>query len=104
MGQGRGRRGQDHFSVTQHDHVLTDLEDLLEMVRDVEDRDSAGHEGTHSVEEPAYSVALECRGRLVEQEDARASHERAGDLDDLTLLNGERATLDAGVHVEVPLA
>ena len=104
LGQRRGRRGQDDLAVTQHDDVLTDLEDFLEMVRDIEDRHTARHEGAHTFEEPAYSVALECRGRLVEQEDPRTSHKRAGDLDDLALLDGECAALHTGIDVEVPLA
>ena len=83
---------------------MTDLEDLLEVVRDVQNRDTAGDERANAVEEPAHPVTLERRGRLVEQQDARTSRERAGDLDDLTLLDGERRALDAGVDVEVPLA
>ncbi len=104
LGQRRGRRRQDELAVAEHDDVVADLEDLLEMVRDVEDRDAAGDERAYALEQPAHAVAFERRGRLVEQQDARTSRERAGDLDDLALLDGERGALHVGVDVEVPLA
>ena len=51
-----------------------------------------------------YAAALERRGGLVEEKDARSSRKCAGDLDNLTLLDGERLALDVWVHVEVPVA
>ena len=49
----------------------------------------------HAAEEPLDLVAVELRGRLVEDDEAGAVGERAGDLDELARLDLEVA----GAHV-----
>ena len=100
----RRRRREDELAVADDRDVLADLEDLLEVVGDVQHRDTAVDEGPHAVEEPAYAVALERRRRLVQQQAARPPRERARDLDDLALLDRQRRARLVRVDVEVPFA
>ena len=93
----------DPFPVAQHAHVIADLVDLLEVVRDVEDRDAALLHPAHPLEQPLDRVRLERSGRLVQDEDAGADREGAPDLDDLLLLDREPRGGLGDVEVEAPL-
>ena len=99
----RHRCGDDPLPVAEHGRAIADLVDLLEMVRDVEDRDAALLHPAHALEQPLDALRLERRGRLVEDQEARADRERAGDLDDLLLLDRELRRGLVDVEVEAPL-
>ena len=96
-------RGDDPLPVAEHGRSVADLVDLLEMVRDVEDRDAARLDAADALEQPLDRVRLERRGRLVEDQEARADRERARDLDDLLLLDRELGGGLVDVEVEAPL-
>ncbi len=95
--------GDDPLAVAEHGRSIADLVDLLEMVRDVEDRDAARLHATDAIEQPLDRVRLERRRGLVENEEARADPERARDLDDLLLLDRELDGRLVDVEVETPL-
>ena len=117
-GRGRGRRrAPDHVrddpvdvdlvalargderSVAEDDGVVGDLERLLEVVGDVDDRDAGGGELADEPEEHLDLGAAEGRGGLVHDEHARFAGERPGDLDDLLL--SEAQVADERLRVEV---
>jgi len=97
------RRGDDPLPIAEHRRAIADLVDLLEMMRDVEDRDAARLHAAHAFEQPLDRLRLERRRRLVEDEEARADRERAGDLDDLALLDRQLRRGLVDVEVEPPL-
>src|ERR1700721_4754582 len=55
-------RGEYHLAVPQHGDVGADLEDLLEVVRDVQDRDALGLQLTDALEQPLRAPPLDGRG------------------------------------------
>ena len=89
------RRGDDVAGVAQHGHRLADFVDLLQMVRDEQEGDALRLQFPHPPEEALDLVAVELRGRLVEDDEAGAVGEGAGDLDQLARLDAEVA----GPHV-----
>ena len=93
--QVRDRRGDDVARVAEHGHRLADLVDLLQVVRDEEEGDALGLQLADPHEEPLDLLAVELRGRLVEDDEARAVGQRAGDLDELAGLDAQVA----GAHV-----
>src|SRR4029077_14649092 len=94
---------QDKLTVSQHRDALADLIDLLEVMRDVEHADAALAQPAHALEQPVHGGLLERRGRLVEDQETRAYRECARDLDDLSLLDGQRRSLLVDVDVEPPI-
>jgi len=70
-------------AVAQHAHAVRNRNDLLEMVRDEDDRASFVAQRTHAREEPRRILLAKHRGRLVEDEDARVAREALRDLDEL---------------------
>ncbi len=89
-----------HGAVAQHHGVIGDLQRLLEVVGDVDDRDAAGREVADDLEQHLDLGGAERRGRLVHDEDARVDRQRAGDLDDLLL--AEAQVLDQGQRDRSP--
>ena len=83
----RHRCGDDPLPITEHGRSIADLVDLLEMVRDVEDRDAARLHATDAIEKPLDCVRLERSRGLVENQEARTDPQRPCDLDDLLLLD-----------------
>ena len=95
--------GEHQLTVPDDRDVLADLEDLLEMMRDVQDRDAARGELPDPREEPFDAAAFQRRGRLVEQQAAGPGGERPGDLDDLPLLHGQVRAGQPHIDRETPL-
>ena len=81
--------------------MVGDLQRLLEMVGDVDDRDAAGGEVADDLEQHLDLGGAERRGRLVHDQDARIDRQRPRDLDDLLL--AEPKILDRGQRVDVLL-
>ena len=79
----------------QDGDALGDLEDLVQLVGDEDDRLSLGLERLDDLEELARLLRREDCGRLVEDEDLGAAVERLQDLD--PLLHADADRLDAGV-------
>ena len=85
--------------VAQHHEPVGDLFHFLDEVRDVDDGVAVRLQPAHQLEQALDVLAAEAAGGLVEDEDARADGEGAGDLDELLLGHGEAA--DHGVRRDV---
>src|SRR5579863_5685066 len=81
--------GGERAAFREHDHVVADLLHDVEVVLDHEH----GHAISFKVEDVASDALDERRvdtcHRLVEEEDLRRRHDRAGDLEELFLPPGE---------------
>ena len=97
------RRGDDVPRVAEHRHLLADFVNLLQMMRDEEERHALPLQLAHPDEQPLDLVAVELRGRLVEDDEAGAVRERAGDFDELARLDLEVAGAHVLGHRDVPL-
>ncbi len=90
-----------HRAVAQHHREIGDLEGLLEVMGDIDDRYAARLEVPDDLEQHLDLGGAQRRGRLVHDEDAGVHGERAGDLDDLLL--AEPQVLDQRHRVDVLL-
>ena len=75
----------DAVSVTHHGDTVTNFEHLLEVVTDKNDAHTCLLQPCDGRDENAHLVGREGRRRLVENDDARATRERATDLNELAL-------------------
>ena len=83
----RSRRGVP--AVAEDGDTIADREDLLELVRNVEDRDALAPQAPDRLEERLGLVERDRGGRLVEEQDARVQRQGAGDFDQLLLCRAE---------------
>ncbi len=81
------------------DDAICELEGLVELVTDEDDRLAVGLEPVHDVDEALDLGGRQDRGRFVEDEDVRLAGEHLDDLD--PLLETHREILDDGVGVDV---
>ena len=95
----RGRRIVDQPPVAQHDDAVGELDDLVQPVRDVDDRGAVGAQAPDDREQPARLVVGQRRGRLVEGDQPAAGAHRAHDLDHLPLRRAERRAQLPRPHV-----
>ena len=88
--------------VSEHGHAIAQLEDLVEPVRHEDDaallRDELARRPEHALD----LRLAQCRGRLVQDEQASVAHEEAGDLDELPLADRERLDRGPELHVAEP--
>ena len=78
----------DQLAVAQHGHPVADLVDLVEEVRDEDDRDAALLEVADHAEQLGALVQVQARRRLVEHQHADVGGDRP--RDGHQLLHGER--------------
>src|SRR5260370_3250385 len=95
--------GQDELPVAQHADALTDLVDLLQVVRDIQNSDAAFSQAAHALKQAVHSRLLERRRRLLQNQETRPDRKPARDLDDLPLLASHGRRLLVDVAVEAPL-
>ena len=76
----RARGVEDLAAVAKDDHPITNREDFLNTMRDEDHAGPAARQLAHALKEVADLVYAEGGGRLVEDEDAAAPHDRAGHL------------------------
>ena len=96
---------RDDPAVREEQRVREPLRDLLDVMRDHDDRRRRGRRGV-SAEEPEELLAcaeVEARGRLVEEQQFGVGHDRARDLHPLLLAVGEAAEATLGESLEAPL-
>ena len=86
-------------AVAQDGDAIADLGDLLEPVRDVDDRPALGLERADDLEQPAGLAVGQRRGRLVHDHDLGVERQRLGDLDHLSLRDAQ--LLDRRLRVEI---
>src|SRR4028119_1396318 len=94
--------GAHDRAVAHHGGRVADLEDLLEVVAYVDNRDAFAPEVAHHVEEHLYLGALEGARGLVHHQDAGVAVERLGHLDELAHPEPERADRGARAQVVEP--
>ena len=86
-----GDAGGDDLAAAQDGGVMAERADLLELVRDVEDRAALGGEAAERREQHLDLLRGEHRGRLVHDDQARVLQQAADDLDALALADRELA-------------
>ena len=90
--------------VAQHRAAVGDRHHLVEAVRDIDDGGAlpfhAGKDGEQSLD----LALFQCRGRLVEDEDAALPTQRFGDRHQLALGEAQRRHRPVGIGIEVELA
>ena len=78
-------------AVLEHGDPVADLADLLEPVRDVDDRDAGGGQVPDQPEQVGHLVVGEHRARLVHDDQLRVVGQRPGHADDLLARGGQLA-------------
>ena len=89
-------------AVAQHGDVVADADQLLQPVRDVDDRHAARLEVGDHLEQDLDLGRRKRRGRLVHDQDAGVERHRLGDLDELLLADAQ--VLDQHVRADAGLA
>src|ERR1017187_6469362 len=77
----------DGFAVAQHGGAVANAEDLIHLVRDVDDGNAALLQLADHLEQAFGGVLAERAGGLVHQDDAGAHAQRPGERDQLGLAN-----------------
>ena len=99
-GRLRVRRAGD-AAATEHDDVVGDLQDLVELVGDEDDRRARRRERANDPEQLLGLVWRQNRARLVQDEDVAVPVEGLQDLHPLAYTDGE--ILDLRVRIDVQL-
>jgi hypothetical protein len=96
----RGRAQLDDATVVHEHGRADDVCCEAHLVAHDQHRHAVARELSHDREHLAHELGIERRGRLVEQHDARAHRQRAGDRHPLLLPAGELFWIVAGVSFE----
>ena len=91
----------DILPVPQDGNPVTDLKQLVQAVRDVDDGDALLLQIPDDVEEPSLFLDRDGGGRLVQNQDAGVAQDGLADLDDLAVGHGQFA--DPGLGRDVAL-
>ena len=102
-GQTRDRSRVDPLAVAQDGDLIADAEDLVHLVRDVDDPAAAILQLLNDAEEMVDLLLGQRGGGLVHDDDLRVVRERLGDLDHLHLRNRQIGHLLARIHVDAQL-
>ncbi|MNQ62278.1 hypothetical protein D3C85_766180 [compost metagenome] len=92
------RRLGGHGTVAQHHRVVGDLQRLLQVVRDVDDRHPSRREVADHLEQRLHLRRRERRRGLVHDQDAAVDRQGTRDLDDLLL--PEAQVFDQGQRID----
>ena len=79
----------DNLAVSQHNNIVTQIKDLIQEVRDIEDDVALLPQFADHLEQHGDLMVGERGSRLVKQEDAAALTQRTCNLDDLLVADGE---------------
>ncbi|CAJ3871788.1 Uncharacterised protein [Burkholderia pseudomallei] len=94
---------RDVGAVAQHAHAVAYARDLVQVVRHIEDRVPVGAQPLDRPQQPVDLARHERGARLVEHEDLVAAEQRARDLHDLLLGDGQLADQPVGRQVQAEL-
>jgi hypothetical protein len=86
---GPGRAGVDRLAVAQDRDAIAEAKYLVELVRNVNHRDTARAQVVQNAEKCFDFRVGQCRGRLIEHQDARVLRQGLRDFDKLLLTNSE---------------
>ena len=81
----------DRFAVAQHRDAIADAENLIHLVRDVDDRYAVPLQIRDQLEQPLRRIVEQRAGGLVHQDEPRAHAQRARDRQQLHLADGKRS-------------
>ena len=99
-----GQRTRDHMlAVAQHRHIVADVKDLLQPVRDVERGHATPLQALENFKKAIDLLGGQGCRRFVENEKLAFVAKRLGDLDQLKLGNAEAARQCRRSHVEADL-
>ena len=91
----RGEVAGDGAPVLEHGHPVADAADLLQPVRDVDDRDPRRGQLADHAEEVVDLVGVQHRRRLVHDDQPRVARQRPRHADDLLARRRQPAQLAA---------
>jgi hypothetical protein len=97
----RGRHGGDVPAIAKDRDVVGDLEDLVHLVGDVNDRDALVLERADDLEQMGNFALGNGRGRLVHDDQAGIVGNGLGDLDHLRVGDAQIAHHGVGVDVDL---
>ena len=101
-----GRTRRHHLAVAHDVDRVGDRHDLAQLVRDQDDGHAARAQGAQDAEQLIGLLRRQHRGRLVEDQDARAAIQRLQDLDALLLADrqvaDQRVGIDAAARSRAP--
>ena len=92
--------GADVTAVAQHGVAIAETENLVQPMRDEDDRQAFGLQRPHDAGEIGDLGFAQSRGRLVHDDEPRLHGERAGDLDELLLGDRKIAHLRHRIALE----
>ena len=93
------RPGLDQPAVAQDRDTVRDGKDLIEEMRDEDDREAVALEAGDHLEQPLDLVAVKAGGRLVKDQDLARQLDCTGDGDDL--LHGDRVAAQFSARIEL---
>jgi hypothetical protein len=96
---GGHRRGRDFAAIAENRDLVRHFQDVVEEMRNKDQAAAALLELDQHVEQPLDFRRRQSRCRLVENDDARAGEEHAGELDEL--LHADREIAEPGARVDV---
>ena len=94
---GAGRLHQ--LAIAQHGDVIADLQEFIQLVRDVNDGDAAALQLVDHAEEHFNLGVAQGRGWLIHDQDANILRQRPGNFDDLLLADAQVA--DRGIRLDI---
>ncbi len=92
--------GRDQFAAAQHCRLRTQHADLVELVRDIEDRAPLGGEPAQGCKQRVGFLRRQHRGRLVHDDQTRILQQATYDLDPLALADRQRTDQTPRLEVE----
>src|SRR3984885_11129281 len=84
------RPDRDHAAQAQHGYAVRDREDIVQVVRDDDDRDALGLQPVDEIEDDAGLGDAQRRGRLVQDHQLSLAQHGPGHRDGLSLATGQR--------------
>ena len=103
LGRALARDGVDLLAAAEDADPVGDLEHLVQLVRDEDDRHPVGLEVAEDLEQLERLLRREHGGRLVEDQDVGLAVERLQDLDPLLLADRDVGDQRVGVDLELEL-
>ncbi|GBD84463.1 hypothetical protein BMS3Abin02_00856 [bacterium BMS3Abin02] len=97
-GGSSSRHGSDSAAISEHGDAVADVEDLVQLVGDEDERMTLGGHGAQCHEEVLDLLRSQDGSRLVERKERRVAIEGLDDLD--TLLLSDRQLPDVGFRVD----
>ena len=89
----------DHVPVPHDRHHVAEAEDLVQLVRDVDDRDALALQVVDDLDELLHLISREAAARLVHDDELRVEGQRLGDLDHLLVRDAQFRHQPVGIDL-----